>query len=449
MAERKLGDLTVGVQVDTKGLKTGLTGAEGQVGTSSSKMGAKFKALQGKVQGVAGEIPIIGSSLASLVSPAGLATTAIGLITTAIVGSIKKVVELERELRPLLARSGLTAEGLQALSKAAVRLGSEDGLEGVADSVQELQLRLAEAVQDGTGPAVAAFDKLGLSSLDLINASPEESFLAVITALQGLNNQADKKFLADELMGGSSEKLAGIIGATSEEFQTLTKSIRENADIVSGDALEAARELDREMSALKATAGKVQTEIATRLIPAINSMVDATKAYQGKWAERFQDDIDDITGAWNAITGLIDRGLNAIVETYNNTVAVLPWFDEVDTSGLEAELSDADEALGDTAVAAEDVGTASTEMATVVERAATTSRVAVKEMATVVISDHMRMVESNRNHADRVDALTARRRQAMKEEAEAANETAKIVISAHQRIVEANRAAVGPCRKAK
>ena len=50
------------------------------------------------------------------------------------------------------------------LTKAANRLGSEDGLEGVTDGAQELQLRLAEAVQDGTGPAVAAFEKLGLSS---------------------------------------------------------------------------------------------------------------------------------------------------------------------------------------------------------------------------------------------------------------------------------------------
>ena len=72
MAERKLGDLTVGVQVDTKGLKTGLTGAEGQVETSIGKMGGAFQRMGGKVQGAAGKIPIIGSSLAQLVTPAGL-----------------------------------------------------------------------------------------------------------------------------------------------------------------------------------------------------------------------------------------------------------------------------------------------------------------------------------------------------------------------------------------
>ena len=59
------------------------------------------------------------------------------------------------------------------------------------------------------------FDLLGLSAADLISKSPEEAFLQTLTAIQGLNNEADRKFAADELMGGSSEKLAGIINASS------------------------------------------------------------------------------------------------------------------------------------------------------------------------------------------------------------------------------------------
>ena len=78
---------------------------------------------------------------------------------------------------------------------------------------------------------------MGLSSADLIAASPEDSFLQVITALQGVTNASDKKFLADELLGGSSEKLSGIINTSSEEFQGLTDSIRENGDIISNEGI--------------------------------------------------------------------------------------------------------------------------------------------------------------------------------------------------------------------
>ena len=239
-----LGDATLGTKVDLTGLSKGLKQGEVATKSGTDKMGTGWKGLQGRIQGTAKEIPIVGNQLAGLVTPMGAATVGIGFLTTAIVGSIKKVADLEKELRPMLERSGLAAESLQVLRIAAERLGSEDGLEGVTDSVQELQLRLAEAVQDGTGPAVAAFDKLGLSSEDLINKSPEESFIAVITALQNMESEAGKKFLADELMGGSSEKLSGIINANSEAFAALTREIQNNADIVSGEALESAREMD-------------------------------------------------------------------------------------------------------------------------------------------------------------------------------------------------------------
>ena len=58
-----------------------------------------------------------------------------------IASAVGKVTSLEKELRPMIQRSNLSAESLQVLSKAANRLGSEDGLDGVTDSAQELQLR--------------------------------------------------------------------------------------------------------------------------------------------------------------------------------------------------------------------------------------------------------------------------------------------------------------------
>ena len=60
---------------------------------------------------------------------------------------------LEKALRPMVERSGLASDSLQLLAKAAEVAGSEDGLEGVTDSAQELQLRLGGggARRDGSG----------------------------------------------------------------------------------------------------------------------------------------------------------------------------------------------------------------------------------------------------------------------------------------------------------
>ena len=71
-------------------------------------------------------------------------------------------------------------------------------------------------------------------------------------------------------MGGSSEKLSGILNANSAEFQALTKNIAENADIVSNEGLASAKELNTSMDGLKGSVGQMATELGTALIPLIN-----------------------------------------------------------------------------------------------------------------------------------------------------------------------------------
>ena len=116
---------------------------------------------------------------------------------------IQSLVATEQALRPMIERSGLAAESLQTLTEAAKRAGSEDGLEGVTDSAQELQLQLGELALTGKGRALEAFQALGLSWEELRLQSPEEAFRNVLAALQEIPNKADRAIAAEEIFGGS------------------------------------------------------------------------------------------------------------------------------------------------------------------------------------------------------------------------------------------------------
>ena len=293
--------------------------------------------------------------------------------------AVGKVSTLEKELRPMIQRSNLSAESLQVLSKAANVLGSEDGLDGVTDSAQELQLRLAEASQDASGPAVAAFEKLGLSSADLIAASPEDSFLQVITALQGVSNASDKKFLADELLGGSSEKLSGVINASSEEFQGLTASIKENGDIVSNEGIANANAFNLALGKLGGGFGKIATQVGTAFIPLLTEIIEGITEL---WTEIegpvltvlgiFTDILGGvlrnafkiIAGAINIVAGILTgdfsqawRGIqqvaqgvmNQIILIYNNTIGRLPGVSEIDMLTFADNIKVAEDAAEDLA----------------------------------------------------------------------------------------------------
>ena len=357
----------------------GLDGLGGQAEKSGGRVQKSFSGAGDSVKGLAGRIPGVGGALGALASPAGIATAAIGLVVGGIGAAVGKVSSLEKELRPMIQRSNLSAESLQVLSKAANRLGSEDGLDGVTDSAQELQLRLAEASQDASGPAVAAFEKLGLSSADLIAASPEESFLAVITALQGVSNESDRKFLADELLGGSSEKLSGIINTSSEEFQGLTDSIRENGDIISNEGISNANQFNIALGKLSGAFGGIASTVGTEFIPILTEIIEGvTEIWQeidgpvltvlriftglltGTLRAAFEiikGAIDVVAGvltgdfsrAWQGVQQIAQGVMNHIINAYNNTIGLIPGVSKIDmvafADNVETSATDAEESL--------------------------------------------------------------------------------------------------------
>ena len=357
----------------------GLDGLGGQAEKSGGRVQKSFSGAGDSVKGLAGRIPGVGGALGALASPAGIATAAIGLVVGGIGAAVGKVSSLEKELRPMIQRSNLSAESLQVLSKAANRLGSEDGLDGVTDSAQELQLRLAEASQDASGPAVAAFEKLGLSSADLIAASPEDSFLQVITALQGVTNASDAKFLADELLGGSSEKLSGIINTSSEEFQGLTASIRENGDIISNEGIANANAFNIALGKLGGAFGGIASTVGTEFIPVLTEIIEGvTEIWQeidgpvltvlriftglltGTLRAAFEiikGAIDVVAGvltgdfsrAWQGVQQIAQGVMNHIINAYNNTIGLIPGVSKIDMVAFADNMEVAEEAAEDVA----------------------------------------------------------------------------------------------------
>ena len=366
----------------------GLDGLGGQAEKSGGRIQKSFSGAGTSVKGLAGRIPGIGGALSALTSPAGIATAAIGLVVAGIGAAVGKVASLEKELRPMIQQSGLSAESLQVLGEAAQRLGSKDGLDGVTDSAQELQLRLAEASQDATGPAVAAFEKLGLASADLIAASPEDSFLAVITALQGVTNESDRKFLADELLGGSSENLSGVLNANAAEFRGLTDSIRENGDIISNEGIANANAFNLALGKLGDGFGGIATQVGTAFIPLLTEIIEGitelwteiegpvlwvlgilTEVLGGALRNAFKiiaGAINIVAGiltgdfsqAWRGIQQVAQGVMNQIILIYNNTIARLPGVSKIDMLTFADNIEIAEDAVDDLSDASDDLATA-------------------------------------------------------------------------------------------
>ena len=353
-----LGNAVLTLRVAGEKFKQGLNSARKQTGdfaAKSEKQVGRVRGAFGKlgtgIKGAAGQVPLLGGAMTALANPVTAIAVGVGAVVVALGKMVGRIVDLEKALRPMIERSGIASDSLQLLAKAAEVAGSEDGLEGVTDSAQELQLRLAEVVQDGTGPAKEAFEKLGISAQDLIDKSPEDMLLTVVAALQNVTNESDRKFLADELLGGSSEKLAGLLNLTNEELGNQLQHLADTGDFMSGEALADAKAYSGSVDVLKNSFSSMATQIGSVLIPILTGLVEALNS-MGKgldWVAKVmgwaKDDTNEFTEAADEMAEVLGDGTApAIVITTEAAEeaapAVAKMGDEVATAtGKVAELT--------------------------------------------------------------------------------------------------------------
>ena len=206
----------------------------------------------------------------------GVATLGIAVGTAfvaSITAGIKSLVDFEKQIRPLIERSRIGAEALQVLAETATRAGSDDGLEAITEAAQELQLQLGELALTGKGRALEALESLGLSWETLREQSPEEALRNVLAEIQKVPNIADRATAAEEIFGGVSEKLAGIINLTTAEFAALEKEVIATSDIWSGEALASAKAFSLEMQLLTTELGRGRNALIVDLLPALTTVV--------------------------------------------------------------------------------------------------------------------------------------------------------------------------------
>ena len=154
-------------------------------------------------------------STAGLTAGMGKAKLAVAAVGAVAVAAFSKVItssfDSAREVTKLNVASGLSVERLQELREVGKATGAE--IDDIADASRELSLRLTEAAELETGPAVDALNLLGVSLDQLAGLSADERFAFIRDRLSETTNEAHRLFAAEELLGGSSERLAGLIGS--------------------------------------------------------------------------------------------------------------------------------------------------------------------------------------------------------------------------------------------
>jgi len=258
----------------------------------------------------------VGSTFSNMASGIGRNARQIAIGATlaggAIFGLANSTADLGDNVAKTADKLGIGLGALQELRYAAERSGVATG---TFDGALEKMTKNIGLALEGTGAQKDALDALGLSAGQLANQLPEEALASIADKLQGVETQAEKAALANDLFGRSGIGLLNMLKDGSKGLTQLREDARRTGYVLSDQAARDAEVfkdtlLDTQlvMAGLKNTVGSALMPVVTRSMRRIGDALIGNRADVERWANGFAD------GAERAlpVIGEIASGIGAI-----------------------------------------------------------------------------------------------------------------------------------------
>ena len=129
---------------------------------------------------------------------------------------------------------------------------------------------LATAVETGS----EAFDKLGLSQEELASMSQEEVFEATITALQGVEDQSERTYLASQLLGKGATELGPMLNLTAEEVEALKQEAHDLGGVLSEDQVKAGADFQDSLLGMQTALTGLKNNLLSEFLPSFSTVMD-------------------------------------------------------------------------------------------------------------------------------------------------------------------------------
>lgn len=268
--------------LDTSEYNEGLEGAE----KSASSFGANLR----KGIGVAAGVTTAAITATTAATVAG---------TKAFVDGVSNVAQYGDRIDKLSQKMNLSAESFQEWDFIMQHAGTS------IESMQASIKTLSSAAETGN----EAFERLGLSQEDIANMSGEELFSATITALQNVESETERTYLAGQLLGRGATELGALLNMSAEETEEMRNQVHELGGVLSDDAVKNAATFQDSLQNMQTSFTGLKNSMLTEFLPSFSTVMDGLSLV-------FSGDTD-------SGLGMIEQGVNDLAD---NIAEVAPRF---------------------------------------------------------------------------------------------------------------------------
>jgi phage-related protein len=260
--------------------------------SAGQSSGSKFSSAFGSVAKVG--LASIGALASATIAAGG-----------ALVKGASDVAAYGDNIDKMSQKMGLSAQAYQEWD--AVMRHSGTSIESMQNSMKTL----ANAVENGNG----AFERIGLSMDDIASMSNEDLFSATITALQGVENETERTYLAGQLLGRGATELGALLNTSAEDTQAMKDRVHELGGVLSDEAVANAAAFQDSLQDMQTAFGGLKNSLMSEFMPGLTDVMDGlTNIFAG----------DSENGL-----GQVSAGIQSVVDTISTA---LPEFMSIGSS---------------------------------------------------------------------------------------------------------------------
>lgn len=226
-----------------------------------------------------------------LATAAKVGAAAVGAVTAA-TGSVASYGD---NIDKMSQKMGMSAEAYQEWDAVMQHSGTS------IESLQAGMKTLANAVESGND----AFERLGISQEEIAKMSNEELFSATITALQNVENETERTYLAGQLLGRGATELGALLNTSAEDTQAMKDRVHELGGVMSNEAVKAAARYQDSLQDMKTSFSGLKNSLISDFLPGISTVMDGIASL--------------VTGEDGA-QSTISSGISQIIESMNSSI---------------------------------------------------------------------------------------------------------------------------------
>lgn len=147
------------------------------------------------------------------------------------------------------------------------------------DSMQASMKTLANAAESDND----AFTALGMNLEEVKKMSSEELFAKTITALQNVESDTQRTYLASQLLGRGATELGALLNTSAEDTEKMRQRVHELGGVMSDEAVKNSAKFQDSLQDMKTAMGGLTRGIKSEFLPHFTDVMDGvTKIFAGE-----------------------------------------------------------------------------------------------------------------------------------------------------------------------